>query len=250
MKKWFRSTVFRYFLSYFVIFCISVVGMFVLFRSQLIDTLTKQYETQIVTELAAGVSRLKDEINTLITINDQIVDNADIMLAKYSDQPSRAHQLQSELKKYAIGKPIIRAIGYIDKKHNTLYSYSAGDYLSYKDGAVTLITLDGSLSFRPDAHHQNSSGQLIYLTVGEADRFVYIPVCPAFYNYSTFYVLDNASLEEVCKTLISDTVVASALIAPDSSVPASAQKKGAAVDWTNESAPGLYLSEAFGTIQK
>ena len=116
VKKWFQATVFRYFISYFLIFCISVVGMFLLFRAHLVKTLTEQYTAQIQTELSSAASHLTDEINTLFTINTQVIGNADVMMAKYVELPGHTYQLQSELKKYVIGKPLIRSVGYIDKK--------------------------------------------------------------------------------------------------------------------------------------
>ncbi len=218
VKKWFQATFFRYFLSYFIVFCLSVGSMFFLFRSHLIHTLTNQYERQIEIDLANTVTQLGEEINSLYAIHTQVTGNVDVMMAKYKDEPYQAPLIRNELKKYVVGKQLIQSIGYIDKNHQELYCHSSRDYLTYKDGTVTLLTPEESISFRPEDYSAYSLSQLIYLKEGNLNRFVYIPVSHSFYNYTVFFVLENVEIEAALESLVSGNVVTTALIAPDGSV--------------------------------
>jgi len=218
VKKWFRATFFRYFLSYFIVFCLSVGSMFFLFRSHLIHILTNQYESQIAIDLANAVTRLGEEINSLYAIHTQVTGNVDVMMAKYKDESYQAPLIRNELKKYVVGKQLIQSVGYIDKNHSELYCHSSRDYLSYTDGIVTILTTNESMSFRPEDYGSYSMSQLIYLEEGNLSRFVYIPVSHSFYNYLVFFVLENVEIEATLKALVSDNVAKTALIAPDGSV--------------------------------
>ncbi|MBQ3169255.1 MAG: hypothetical protein IJB99_05795, partial [Clostridia bacterium] len=222
MKKWFQATFFRYFLSYFIVFCLSVGSMFFLFRSHLIHTLTNQYERQIEIDLTNAVTRLVQEINSLYAIHTQVTGNVDVMMAKYKDEPYQAPLIRNELKKYVVGKQLIQSIGYIDKNHQELYCHSSRDYISYKDGTVTLLTPEKNVSFRPEDYSAYSLSQLIYLKQDDLNRFIYIPVSHSFYNYLVFFVLENVEIEAVLQSLVSGNVVTTALIAPDGSVALSA----------------------------
>lgn len=246
MKKWFSATVLRYFLSYFFVFCISVISLFFLFRGYLIATLTDQYESQIGTELNGRLEQLKTDIETLYTINTQIVGNVDVMLVKYNNNPAQSPAIRSELKKYVVGKTLIRAAGYIDKNHDRLFSYSTGDYLSFQNGVVTIRTFDDCLRFSPDEHAQAKTNQLLNLTSETDTRLVFLPSFQSYYNYSTFYLLDNQSIRSYCDMLLSDMVVASALVAPDGQILLSSQTANASVDaYLTQADPAytLYQSE-------
>ncbi len=222
VKKWFQATFFRYFLSYFIVFTLSVAGMFLLFRAHLVSTLTDQYEAQIENDLSSSVARLSEEINSLYAIHTQVTQNVDVMMAKYSSEPYRAPLIREELRKYVVGKQLIQAIGYLDRNHGELYYYSLKDYISYKDQKVVIRSVNASFSFCPDDYYTYSDNRLIHLNEKGESRFIYIPVSHSFYNYTVFFVLDNGTLEEACQTMLSDTVVNAALIAPDASVSVSA----------------------------
>ncbi len=243
VKKWFQATFFRYFLSYFIVFCLSVGSMFFLFRSQLIDTLTKQYENQIAIDLNSAVTRLGEEINSLYAIHTQVTGNVDVMMAKYKNESYQAPLIRNELKKYVVGKHLIQSIGYIDKTHNELYCYSSRDYISYTDGTVTLLTPEESISFRPEDYNSYSLSQLIYLKEGNLNRFICIPVSHSFYNYLVFFVLENVEIEAALKALVSDNVVSTALIAPDGSVALSSG--GAKNTFPSITDDDVFLSDTF-----
>lgn len=214
-----------------------------MFRSHLIKTIANQYENQIEIDLKNAMTRLGEEINSLYAIHTQVAGNVDVMMAKYKNESYQAPLIRNELKKYVVGKRLIQAIGYIDKNHNELYCYSSKDYITYKDGTVTLLTTDASMTFRPDDYNTYSLSQMIYLSDGDLSRFIYIPVSHSFYNYTVFFVLENVEIETTLKTLLNDNVANAAFIAPDGNVMLLANGNKSA--FPVNTGKDVFLSDAF-----
>ena len=103
MKIRLNGTFLKYFLSYLLIFVVSVVSLAAVYRSKLINTLTNQFEQNVLQQLNSTVESIDDDIKEIHTLNDAIVGNVNIVLAKYTDSPARSNNVRTELQKYIVG---------------------------------------------------------------------------------------------------------------------------------------------------
>lgn len=206
MRRHLNGTFIRYFLSYLLIFIISVFSLVSVYRKELIDVLTHQFESNVLEQMNAVVDNLDEDIKEMYTINDAIVSNVDVVLSKYNDSPSQSNNVRMELKKYIVGNSYIIASVYINKLSGRMYSYNKQYSLKYTGDDVIIHSPTQSFIFTPDQYVDASSGHIIYLESDGEYCLVYFPVNHSYFNYTSFFILDASLLSDICQSLISDTV--------------------------------------------
>lgn len=206
MRRLLNGTFIRYFFSYLLIFVISVFSLAFVYRSELIDVLSHQFESNVLDQLNAVVNDLDEGIKEMYTVNNAIVNNVDVVLSKYNDSPSQSNNVRMELKKYIVGNSYIIASVYIDKLNGRMYSYNKQYSLKYTGGDVIIHSPAQSFIFSPDQYIDASSGRLIYLESDGEYCLIYFPVNHSYFNYTSFFILDASLLSDVCQSLISNTV--------------------------------------------
>ncbi|MCR4578556.1 MAG: hypothetical protein K5784_11700, partial [Clostridiales bacterium] len=206
MSKKINRTVIKYFLSYLLIFLITVISLFMVYRSELIGTLTRQFEQNALSRLNNAASGIDEDIKRLHTLNTLITGNVDILLAKYSDVPARASNVRGELQKYIAGDNYVLGAVYIDKIKDRMYSYNKEHYLTYADGTITIHTKRGLFRFDPGEYNDSNADRLVYTEADGQYCLIYYPVNHSYYNYTSFFILDNRMLTDVCDSLETEAV--------------------------------------------
>ena len=206
MKRHLNGTFIRYFFSYLLIFVISVLSLVSVYRAELIDVLTQQFESNVLDQLNTAVEGLDEDIKEMYSLNNAIVNNVDVVLSKYFDSPSHSNNVRMELKKYIVGNSYIIASVYINKLNDRMYSYNKQYSIKYNGGDVIIHSPTHSFVFTPDQYIDASSGRLICLESDGEYCLVYFPVNHSYFNYTSFFILDASLLSDVCQSLISDTV--------------------------------------------
>lgn len=206
MRRHLNSTFIRYFLSYLLVFIISVISLLTVYRQELIDVLTHQFESNVLSQLNTAVEGLDESIKELYTLNDAIVNNVDVVLSKYIDSPSQSNNVRMELKKYTVGNSYILASVYINKVSGRMNSYNKQYSLKYANGDVIIHSPTHSFVFSPDQYTDANTSRLVYLESGGEYCLIFFPVNHSYFNYTSFFILDTALLSDICRSLISDTV--------------------------------------------
>ena len=211
MKIRLNGTFLKYFLSYLLVFVASIASLAVVYRSRLISTLTDQFEQNVTQQLNVTVEEIDDDIKEIHTLNNAIVRNVNIVLAKYTDSPARSNNVRTELQKYIVGNHYILAAAYIDKVNDRMYSYNKQYYLKYSGGDVIIYSPDHTYLFSPDRYVGASSDRLVYVESEDEPCLIYFPVNHSYYNYTSFYIIDNTVFSDICASLISDHVAGCAI---------------------------------------
>lgn len=210
-KNFSWKTWLRYFLSYFLIFTILILGFFFIIRNQL----TKRYFTQLCeqseNQLENLAGQMRDDFVFLSQIDHSLATNIQLILSRYSPESWQNYEAYRELGKYISSNKLIDAICYMPKNFNNVIStrysifYENGTFLIRNDNNV-------SLTFDPTPYYDAASGQLIYLSNGAAEYLIYFPAISSGRNYVFFYILETDDILQRMNTLVSDTMPAIALM--------------------------------------
>ena len=210
-KNFSWKTWLRYFLSYFLIFTILILGFFFIIRNQL----TRRYFTQLCeqseNQLENLAGQMSDDFVFLSQIDHSMATNIQLILSRYSPESWQNYEAYRELGKYISSNKLIDAICYMPKNFNNVIStrysifYENGTFLIRNDNNV-------SLTFDPTPYYDAASGQLIYLSNGAAEYLIYFPAISSGRNYVFFYILETDDILQRMNTLVSDTMPAIALM--------------------------------------
>lgn len=214
-KNFFEHTYTKYFLSYFLISTILIIGFFLIVRNQL----TERYFEQLCNETQQKVDNLANQLDEdilyLAQIDSSINENIDIILSKYFTTAWSHHQTHSELQKYASSSKLIHSIVYVSKESDTLISTKLP--INYKDG-IFYFSDANALQFDSSEYLGKPSGQLIYLSNETTQHLIYFPVIPKNANYVYFYVLNSSDIQQRLKNISSMEIPAVALINNDKQI--------------------------------
>ena len=206
MNKHVNWTFIKFFLSYLLIFIVSIVSIGVVYRSELIDTLTDQFEHNVLQQINTTVSIIDEDIKEIHTLNEAVVGNVNIVLSKYTDSPARSNNVRTELQKYIVGNHYVLAAVYIDRMNDRMYSYNKQYYLKYSNGEVVIHSYNHTYIFNPERYLGAKSDTLLYIESEGEQCLIYFPVNYPYYNYLSFYILDNSVFSDACASLISENV--------------------------------------------
>jgi hypothetical protein len=72
-----------------------------------------------------------------------------------------------------------------------MYSYNKKFYLSYSEGIVSIYSKQGQFSFDTNSYNDASIDRLVCLETDGQYCLVYYPVNHSYYNYISFFIIDN-----------------------------------------------------------
>lgn len=208
-KKLLGYTYIKYFLSYFLISSILILGFFLIVRNQL----TERYFDQLCDETQQKIDnfaeQLDEDILYLSQIDSSINENIDIILSRYFTTTWMQHQTHSELQKYASSSKLIHSIVYVSKQSDTLISTKLP--INYQDGKFHFMD-SSSLEFDPAPYLGSPAGQLIRLSGNTKQHLIYFPSIQRNANYIYFYVLNLTDLQRQLKNISSLEIPEVALV--------------------------------------
>ena len=206
MKKHVNWTFIKFFLSYLLILIAAIVSIGAVYRSELIGTLTDQFEYNVLQQINTAVDGIDEDIKEIHTLNEAVIGNVNIVLSKYTDSPARSNNVRTELQKYIVGNHYILAAVYIDRMNGRMYSYNKQYYLKYSNGDVTIYSPNHTYVFNPERYIGAKTDTLLYVDSEGEQCLIYFPVNHSYYNYISFYILDNSVFSDICSSLLSENV--------------------------------------------
>lgn len=205
------STFLKYLFSYVLIFTVLMAVFFLILRSQLADSYQARQTERVQTQMASAGNHLLSEIKFLNQTDILIIGNADIKLATYRADPKYWRITHLALEQYAKSSSLIDNIMYYTRFSDRIIS--TREYVTLSDGVFAITNeAQQTVLFDPAPYLDNPVSQLIWLE-GEAARYLlWFPSNPANSSYLYFYTLDTQVIHSQLKTLLSNDVVAVALL--------------------------------------
>jgi AraC-like DNA-binding protein len=207
--KFSGSTLLRYFLSYFIIFCFLITGFFYIVRIQLAKLYLEQLTVSSEEQLHNIRQILSDELDAMNTVNNSIKDNINIILTRYTTDEWHQYLAYREIIKYTTGRPYIKSIVYLNKNHNIVSSSQV--ITEYKEGLFYMLAPD-LFVFNPEPYLDGRQNQLLYLQDNGQNHLIYFPVNSSHSNYITYFLINLREIQQLCENASSSEMPAVALL--------------------------------------
>ena len=215
IRKFFQKmsdrTLLKYLLSYFLLFSLLILGFFFIIRSRFTTLYYEQLAGSAQEHLDSAMETFSDEIVSLTTVTSSLDSNINIIMSRYTNNSYSQFLAYQELRKYNNGRPFIESIVYLNKKSGACVSTSAHINVSYRDGIFSL--LDNSVFlFDVGQYASPTKNQLLYLTDGSEEYFIYLPYNTDYSNHLFFYILNRNEIIQLCGSVSSAEMPAVALV--------------------------------------
>lgn len=212
VQKLSTNTLLRYFLSYFLLFGVLILGFAFIIRSQFTSLYYEQLASRSQEHLNNIAEGLTDEIISLNSVTLSMESNMNVILSRYVNNDYYEYLAYRELCNYNAGRPFIDSIVYLNKNRNVCTSSSTYTNITWQDGAFYLLTMDSDFTFDLEGYFSTSQNQLLFLCDEQAEYLIYLPVYSIYDNHLFFYIINKNEISQLCRSISSSEMPAVALI--------------------------------------
>ena len=205
-----NSTLIRYFLSYFIILSVLFLGFIFIVRNQLTNIYFRDLNQQTTQKLENLRDQFNDGLTSINQVHNSLINNINIILSRYSNEYWYQYLAAQKLDEYTISNSFIDSIVYFDKTHESIIS--SGNHVEYKDDTFYIYEDSSRVPLRLSDYENIVQNQLIYISEGDNDYLIYLPYNPSLHDYSVFYIINTMEVQDLLRTVVSDTVIAVALV--------------------------------------
>ena len=190
------TTLYKYFISYFLLLTILTLGYTVAFRVQLKNIYTKELHTQAEKQLADIGSDLASSISTVEKIQYLLAQDPSLTMSRYLKEDWYLYQAFQTLTKYTTANEIISGICYIHFEKNHILS--SKNSVRKTDNGYEIYSNHQYIPFPLETYLENAAeNQLILLGEGKSRLLVYLPANNGIKTYSIFYILNLDEIEKM-----------------------------------------------------
>lgn len=206
-----RNTFIQYFLSYFILFSVLLLGFYFILRNQVSDFYFEKLENQASSGLNKVSEELENDLASINHIQNAINSNVELILFHHDNTPWNQYRAFQELEKYALGNRFIDSIVYLDKQQHTVLSTRR--YVEYHDGTFYIFDEAVSVPFLIE-ETDDSPYRLSYVSNGTSSYLIYYPGTGSSGNYSVLFIINMQELQQLMKNALSEEIVSMTLLAP------------------------------------
>ena len=212
-KKNKLPTVIVYLFSYFFILLFLVFGFYIILKGQILRKYEEKSRKTTLEQLDLMSSLLEDELNYLSQLDSAIITNP--VLISYRYKPGAGYQFRTvqELKKHLSSISLVQSVVYLPIKSSVPFSTMMN--VDWSGNKFQITAQDQKFSFDPVPYLDAVHPQLILLSEKGNSLLIYFPVISSRANYIFFYTLDLTSIKQELRNILSETVIAVALVDND-----------------------------------
>lgn len=207
-----RNTFIQYFLSYFVLFSVLLLGFYFILRNQVSDFYFEKLENQAIAGLETVSRELGDDLASINHIQNAITKNTELILFHHDNTPVNQYEAFQELAKYALGNRFIDSIVYLDKLQQTVLSTKR--HVEYQDGTFYIHDDKNVVKFSMEEDEEADPYRLVYVSGGDDAYLIYYPEMDGSGHFSVFFIINTQELQQSMKNSLSEEIVSMVLLAP------------------------------------
>lgn len=190
------TTLYKYFISYFLLLTILTLGYTAAFRVQLKKVYTKELHNQAEKQLTDIDNDLYSSISTIEKIQYLLAQDIPLAMSRYLKEGWYLYQASQTLTKYTTANEIISGICYIHFEKNNILS--SKNSIRKTDNGYEIYYNKQYIPFPLESYMENTKeNQLILLGEGKNKLLVYLPSNNGIKTYSIFYILNMDEIEKM-----------------------------------------------------
>lgn len=212
-----RNTFIQYFLSYFILFSVLLLGFYFILRNQVSEFYFEKLENQASAALEKVSEELDSDLASINHIQSAIDSNVELILFHHDNTSWNQYQAFQELSKYALGNRFIDSIVYLDRQQQTVLSTRR--YVEYRDGTFYIYDEGDAVAFQMEEYGGTEDPyQLTYVSGGNSAYLIYYPGSADSSACSVFFIINRQELEQLMKNILSEEILSMVLLSPDSEI--------------------------------
>ena len=199
-------TLVRYFLSYFLIASILLLGFSLVSYKMLSDVITERMHTQTVERMEYAVERIQSGLKSLSQAADAIAGNSTIVLSRFDDSDYARVRSDREVSKYAVVNDIIDSIVYYNAADGRVYSSmrlvrrTQDSYIIYDAEKALVVPLE-------EINGSSVYNRLINVSDGVSSYLIYCSAGWQKDGYELFFILNSQIVGDILKGILSEDAV-------------------------------------------
>lgn len=204
MKK---RTFLQYFLSYFIVLCILMIGFIMIAKEMLTNIYSKQLHTNVVQRFDLAQEQLESHIATISQMHYQLANSKSLIDYRTDPTNYNLSNLHSDMKKLDSSNDFIDSIVFVDK--NSSVAVSTKYLVKYEDD--TCFIYDNSVNCSPLNLKESESLGKNFLYFLPTPYLLFFPNNTRS-DFMFFYMIDLANLTKFFKNHTIEGISAFALI--------------------------------------
>lgn len=201
-----NTTLVKYFLSYFVILSMLILGFFFAVRKQLKDIYFNTMDERIQDRLELIREQFRGDITGINQLHSHLISDIDLILSRCTNSSWYRYQASQRINEYTISNNFVTEIVYIDRVNQQIIS--SGKYVRFKDGEYSISVDNVFVPLPLDEYGHNGNNSFLFLKSKKEKNnlLLYFPNVDSS-EFDLFYVISNTELNNLLKSGISDGVV-------------------------------------------
>lgn len=216
MSKWHKklfggrnTTMVRYFLSYFVILSMLILGFFFAVRKQLKDIYFDTLDERLQNRFDLIQEQFRSDVLGINQLNSHLISDIDLILSRCTNSSWYRYQASQRISEYTISNSFVTEIVYIDRVNEQILS--SGKYVKYEGGKFYINVNNKFFEVPVNEYGHSGSNQFLYLNEEGSNLLLYFPSIDST-EFDLFYVISSQDLNNLLKSGMADGVVSIALI--------------------------------------
>lgn len=193
------SNFIKYFLSYFIILAVSLIGLFLIVSLQLKNVYSENLTEKRLLHITSLGDQINNELKNLDQIESAILKDAELQSASYPSKGWYQYVVANNIEKYSVGNDFVDSIFFIDKKCDLLYS--TGKHFKFENGKYAIYNGKNYVDFSLDEYIELENRQLVRI----ADLLIYLPAQNSKSDRFVFYTISKQKLNTIFESgLVND----------------------------------------------
>lgn len=205
-----HRTLTRYFLSYFILLSFLLIGFSFIVRGQLSATYLDMLNQEAGQQLENIKNQLSADLTTVSRVNSALEKNINLTLSRHIGTSWNGYLAAQEINSYALANESIQCIVYYDHIHDMLHS--SEKYVDYTDGVFRIYKDGEFISFDSREYEDCITNQLILAGEEGSSYLLYYPCADGSRDYTLFYILNEVSISNMLKSVLSEEIISLALV--------------------------------------
>ena len=205
-----KATYLKYLFSYLVIVTVLIISFFFITKNRFENRFYEKYLQQSDIKVELISKYIGDELRGISSVTASVKSNSTFNHMLYKTKGGCRLQIYNEMTKYSTAMRMVRTMVYYSKGIDEVIT--TREVVTYEDGIFYIMDGTNSFAFDPKPYYDKYYGQLVFVYDEKHEYLIYFPSISEKAGDIFFYILKPDEILELMKDVISEELIAIALL--------------------------------------